>query len=62
MNTLLAQTPVDIGKELLLKKSTPIGTAPQFASPGASISIILKNVYVLAGIMLFVLLIVGVSP
>lgn len=59
MNTLLAQIPVDIGKELLLKKSTPIGTAPQFASPGALISVILPNVYIAAGIALFFLILFG---
>lgn len=59
MFSLLA---VNIGDQLMLEPSLAITGAPQFASPGALISIILKNVYVLAGIMLFVLLIVGVSP
>ncbi|PIV02188.1 hypothetical protein COS55_00130 [Candidatus Shapirobacteria bacterium CG03_land_8_20_14_0_80_40_19] len=56
MFSLLA---VNIGDQLMLEPSLAITGAPQFASPGALISIILKNVYVLAGIMLFVLLIVG---
>lgn len=59
MSNLLAQTPVEIGKEWLLKDKSPIRNATQFASPGALISIILKNVYVAAGILLFVLLIFG---
>lgn len=59
MKTLLAQTPVEIGKEWLLKDKSPIGKATQFANPGALISVILKNVYVAAGVLLFVLLIFG---
>ena len=57
MQNLLAQ--VDIGKEWILKPSQPIGNATQFQTPGALISIILKNVYVLAGVLLLVLLIFG---
>lgn len=57
MSSLLTQ--VDIGKEWILKPGSPITNASQFASPGALISIILKNVYVIAGILLFVLMIAG---
>lgn len=59
MSNLLVQTPVEIGKEWILKPNQPIGSAPQFQTPGALISIILKNVYVLAGVLLLVLLIFG---
>jgi len=58
MNNLLA---VNIGEEWFLKPSPgqSILNVPQFQNPGALISIILKNVYTLAGILLFVLLIFG---
>lgn len=56
MNGLLA---VNIGDELILKPSQSINQAPQFSSPGALISILLKNVYVIAGVSLLVLLIFG---
>lgn len=57
MFSLLTQ--VDIGKEWIIKPSQSITGTPQFQTPGALISIILKNVYVLAGILLLVLLIFG---
>lgn len=50
---------VDIGEEWLLKSDQPIGKATQFETPGALISIILRNVYTVAGVLLFVLLIFG---
>ncbi len=56
MSNLLA---VNIGDELMLNPDLAITNAPQFASPGALISILLKNVYVIAGVLLFVLLIFG---
>lgn len=56
MTSLLA---VNIGDELILKPSQSITQAPQFATPGALISILLKNVYVIAGIALLILLIFG---
>lgn len=56
MSELLA---VEIGKELIVNPTGGIENAGQFSTPGALISILLKNIYVLAGIMLFVLLIVG---
>lgn len=59
VSNLLAQNPIDIGKEWILKPSQPIGNATQFQTPGAFISILLKNIYVLAGVMLLVLLIFG---
>ena len=56
MSSLLA---VKIGDELMLNPTQAITGAPQFASPGALISIFLKNVYVIAGVLLLVLLIFG---
>jgi len=56
MSNLLA---VDIGKEWIINPTQSITQAPQFASPGALISILLKNVYVIAGVLLLVLLIFG---
>lgn len=52
---------VNIGKEWFLKPEPgqSIENAPQFQSTGALISIILKNVYIAAGVMLFGLLIFG---
>lgn len=50
---------VDIGPNLILKPSQSITQAPQFQSVGSLISILLKNVYTLAGVLLFVLLIFG---
>jgi len=57
MNSLLSQ--VDIGKEWLLKPGQSIKDAPQFQTPGALISIILRNVYMAAGLLLLALLIFG---
>ena len=57
MQNLLAQ--VDIGKEWILKPGQSITGSPQFQTPSALISIILKNVYVLAGVFLLILLIFG---
>ena len=56
MFSLLA---VNIGDELIVKPSIAITSAPAFSSPGSLISILLKNIYVVAGILLFVLLLVG---
>ena len=57
MSSLLTQ--VDIGKELKITGSQGIKDAPQFASPGALISVILPNVYIAAGIALFFLILFG---
>ena len=57
MSKLLAE--VSIGKEWLLGPQAPIGQAEQFKTTGALISIILRNVYMLAGILVFVLLLFG---
>ncbi len=60
MFTLL--TEVDIGQELILQPSQSITRAPQFQSPGALISTILPNVYVIIGIfLLFLLIFAGIS-
>lgn len=56
MNRLLA---VNIGEQWCLQSGSCIGQAPQFQSPGALISTLLPNVYVAAGILLFLLLIFG---
>ena len=56
MFSLLA---VNIGDELMLNPTQSITGAPQFASPGALISIVLKNVYMIAGVLLLFLLIFG---
>ena len=50
---------VKIGDELIVKPSVAITNAPAFSSPGSLISILLKNIYVLAGVLLFILLLVG---
>lgn len=59
MGNLLAQ--VNIGNDWLIRNGVGINSpaAPQFSSIGAIVSIVLKNVYTLAGILLFILLIVG---
>ena len=59
MLNLLAQTPVDIGKEFQVKPGLGIKDAPLFASPGSLISVLLKNIYMIAGVALLVLLIFG---
>ena len=56
MDTLLA---VNIGEQWCLGSGLCIGQAPQFESPGTLISTLLPNVYVAAGILLFLLLIFG---
>lgn len=50
---------LDIGKEFWVRPRQGIGTAKGFASIGEIISNILPNIYILAGVILFVLLIVG---
>ena len=57
IDRLLAQ--VNIGNEWLLGPGNPISGASQFSSPGALISILLKNIYMVAGVLLFLLLIFG---
>jgi len=50
---------VNIGKDFWVKPNTGIEGAPGFGSIGEIISNLLNNIYVLAGIILFILLIVG---
>lgn len=54
---------LDIGKEFWVKPQQgirgPTGPAPGFESIGEIISNILPNIYILAGVILFILLIVG---
>jgi hypothetical protein len=50
---------VYIGNEWILRNGQPIGTATQFRTPGALITIILKNVFMLAGVLLLVMIILG---
>ena len=60
MLSLISQ--VNIGEQWILRPGSPIGDPvknPQFETPGALISIILKNVYVVAGLLFFALLIFG---
>lgn len=57
MQRLLAQ--VNIGDELILKPGQAITGAPQFSTPGTIISVVLKNVYMVAGVLLLFLLIFG---
>jgi len=57
MHGLLAQ--VNIGEQLRLNPTQSIADAPQFSSPGALISILLKNIYMVAGVLLLFLLIFG---
>jgi len=56
MQNLLA---VNIGDQWFLKPNQAITNAPQFQTPGALISIILRNVYTIAGVSLLFLLIFG---
>lgn len=55
MTRLLAE--VDIGKNFILKENK--GITDVFENLGSLISTLLPNVYVIAGVMLFVLLIFG---
>jgi len=48
-----------IGQEFWVRPQQGIGTAKGFGSIGEIISNLLQNIYVLAGILLFVLLIIG---
>ncbi len=50
---------VNIGEQWFLNPKQAIEEAPQFQSPGALISIILRNVYMVAGLLLLALLIFG---
>ncbi|MBU2577568.1 hypothetical protein KKA69_01930 [Patescibacteria group bacterium] len=50
---------VNIGEQWIIGQDKAIANADQFKNPGALISIILRNVYTVAGILLFVLLIFG---
>ncbi len=56
---LAKEIEVDIGKDFWVKENTGIESASGFGSIGEIISNLLNNVYVLAGIILFIFLIVG---
>lgn len=56
MRNLLA---VNIGDQWFIKPNKIISDASQFKTPGALITIILRNVYVAAGVFLLFLLISG---
>lgn len=56
MKSILA---LKIGQEFWVRPQQGIGTAKGFGSIGEIISNLLQNIYVLAGILLFVLLIIG---
>lgn len=57
MTYLLAQ--VDIGKEFWLKRGLGIGDVEQYKTLGGIVSIFLKNAFIIAGILLFFLLLFG---
>ncbi|MBU3935481.1 hypothetical protein KJ909_02295 [Patescibacteria group bacterium] len=57
MRNLLAK--IDIGEQFWLKKNTGIGNEPVYQSIGGFISAILPNIYVIAGIILFLLMVFG---
>jgi len=57
MKNLLAQ--VNIGDKWILRPGQNITSAKQFETPGNLISILLKDAYVAAGVILFVLLLFG---
>ena len=57
MKNLLAQ--VNIGDELLLNPTTPITNVPAYQTVGGLVSILLKNAYIIAGILFFFLLLFG---
>jgi hypothetical protein len=57
MKNLLAE--VNIGQQWFLKPGQAIEDASQFQTPGALISIILRNVYMVAGLLVLALLIFG---
>jgi hypothetical protein len=53
------QLALNIGDELLLKPGVAVTGVPAYQSIGGFISTVLPNVYVVAGIILFVLLLAG---
>lgn len=57
MKNLLAA--IDIGDELWLKPGIGIGSSDTYKTTGGIISTVLRNVYILAGVLLFLLLIFG---
>lgn len=50
---------IDIGSELWLKENQGITGTPAYRTVGGILSIILRNVFVVAGILLFLLLLIG---
>ena len=50
---------INIGEQWTIGQNKIIANADQFKTPGALISIILRNIYTLAGVLLLVLLILG---
>lgn len=58
MENLLAQG-VDIGKEFWLRPSQGIAGKPEYQTLGGIVSILLKNAYIIAGIVFFFLLLFG---
>lgn len=50
---------LEIGKEFWLKPKAGITGTPAYQSLGGFISAVLPNVYIIAGVILFVLLIIG---
>lgn len=58
MENLLVQG-VDIGKEFWLRQGQGITGTPAYQTVGGIVSILLKNAYIIAGILLFLLLLFG---
>lgn len=57
MNIFLAE--VDIGNEFLFQGNAPAGSVPELQGIGLYVSKILPNVYVVAGLILFFLVLFG---
>lgn len=53
------QLAFEIGQEFQLKKDTPIQDVAGYRSLGDFISMILPNIYIIASLILFILLVVG---
>jgi len=58
-NLIVKVSKVNIGEEFWVKSETGIQGASGFENIGNIISNLVKNVYVIAGVVLFILLIVG---
>lgn len=57
MGNLLAD--INIGEQFWVKVGVGIGSVTAYQTVGGLVTVLLRNIYVLAGVLLFVLLIVG---